>query len=193
MVAETRTLTVEQYFALERDSLEKHEYLRGQVFALAGASPAHNLVTANIGAALNGALKSRPCRVYAADLRIHVPATGLYTYADATAVCGKAQLDEGNPPSLLNPDVIIEVLSESTESYDRGKKFAHYRSIPSLKEYLLVSQKEAVIEQFTRQADGSWLLREWKSGDHVVLALPDRACTIAVDDVFDKVFDLEPG
>jgi Uma2 family endonuclease len=125
----TPSITVEEYLAGERTSEIKHEYYRGAVFAQAGGSSRHNLATVNVAGSLHGQLRKRECRVYSSDMRIKITQTGLYTYPDVTVVCGKAQFEDEHEDTLLNPTVIVEVLSPSTESYDRGKKFQHYRTL----------------------------------------------------------------
>ncbi|MGH8057365.1 MAG: Uma2 family endonuclease, partial [Candidatus Entotheonellia bacterium] len=141
---------------LERTAAYKSEYVRGEVFAMAGASPTHVLMVSNIVAALHGQLRHRPCTVYSTDLRVKVQASGLYTYPDVVVVCGDLQFDDDHQDTLLNPILIIEVLSESTKDYDRGGKFAQYRKIPSFAEYVLVAQDECHVEHFVKQAHGGW-------------------------------------
>jgi len=153
-------LTPEQYLALERTAAYKSEYFRGEVFAMAGASPTHVLMVSNIVAALHGQLRRRPCTVYATDLRLKVNASGLYTYPDIIVVCGEPRFDDDQQDTLVNPTLIVEVLSESTQDYDRGGKFAQYRKIPSFAEYVLVAQDECHVEHFVKQANGLWLLAE---------------------------------
>src|SRR5207244_42555 len=127
------------------DSLEKHEFFDGEIFAMAGASTEHNLITGNTIIAIGMALRGR-CQVFPSDMRLFVPATGLYTYADASVICGKPDTNSDNPPALRNPELIVEVLSPTTEAYDRGKKFENYRSIPAFMHYLLVAQDRALVE-----------------------------------------------
>ncbi|MDX1654593.1 MAG: Uma2 family endonuclease, partial [Candidatus Competibacteraceae bacterium] len=134
--------SVEEYLALERRSELRHEYLDGAIYAMVGASPAHNLIVTNVVGELRQQLKRRPCRVYATDQRVRVRSTGLYTYPDLVVSCGGERFDERDQRTLLNPLLIVEVLSRSTESYDRGAKFEHYRRIPELQEYLLIDQEK---------------------------------------------------
>ena len=124
--------TPEQYLALERDSSIRHEYHNGSIFAMSGASREHNLIALNLGAELRTQLLDRPCEAYVSDMRVLVARTGLYTYPDIVAVCGERQFQDSEVDTLLNPTLIIEVLSSTTEAYDRGKTFAHYRRLPSL-------------------------------------------------------------
>lgn len=161
--AEKKRWTVEEYLAMESGSLDKHELFDGEIFLMAEACPEHNLIVSDLGHALIGVLRGK-CQVYASDMRLFIPATGLYTYADTTVLCRAPDLTSDNPPALRNPDILFEVLSDATESYDRGDKFANYRTIPSLSHYVLVAQKKILVEQFTRQADGTWNLRELRAG-----------------------------
>jgi Uma2 family endonuclease len=171
--------TVAEYLAMEEKSLDKHEYFDGEIFALAGASETHDSIVGDLVVALKLALRGK-CRIYTADMRLFVPATGLYTYADASVVCGRPDLTDDNPPALRNPDMIFEVLSDSTESYDRGDKFANYRTIPSLSHYVLIAQHQVLVEHFARQPDGKWLLEELHAGQ--LLRFP--CGSVAVNDLY---------
>ena len=153
-------LTSEEYLALERQAQTKSEYLNGEIFAMSGASRRHNLITVNIAAGLHAQLRQQPCEVYTSDMRLKVSPTGLYTYPDVIVVCGEPQFEDAEVDTLLNPTVIVEVLSKSTEDYDRGGKFEHYRTLDSLQEYLLVAQDRCHIVHYTRQPDNTWLLSE---------------------------------
>jgi Uma2 family endonuclease len=179
-------MTPDEYLAMERSSLEKHEYCDGEVFAMAGASKEHNLIVGNVVTALNNALRRRPCEVYPSDMRVKIPATGLYTYPDASVACHRPAFEDDTADTLLNPQVIVEVLSDSTEDYDRGTKFKNYRTIPSFVDYVLVSQAEVLVEHHVRQPDGSWLMREHRAGGRVELV--SIGCGIDVDDLYLKVF-----
>jgi len=151
-------LSEEEYLALERKAEHKSEFYRGEMFAMAGASREHNTVKENLIGELYGRLKGSACRTYSSDQRLRVDPTGLYTYPDIVVVCGEAQFDPKDRDTIMNPTAIIEILSPSTESYDRGSKFRQYQQVESLKEYILVSQEEPVCERFVRQDDGSWNL-----------------------------------
>lgn len=179
-------LTPEEYLALERQAETKSEYLNGEIFAMSGGSFPHNLISGNLVGELRQVLKRSPCRVCPGDQRIHIPATGLYTYPDAVVVCGEPRFEDEELDTLLNPTLIVEVLSPSTEAYDRGKKFEHYRSIDSLAEYLLVSQSEPRVEQFLRQEDGIWLFKAF-AGRDARMPLPSLGCEIALAEIYDKV------
>lgn len=153
---------------------------------MTGASREHNLIAANIIISVGQQLKVRPCELYPSDMRVFIPATNKYTYPDVVAVCGEPRFEDAEVDTLLNPMLIVEVLSDSTEAYDRGKKFRDYRSIESLTEYLLVSQDESRIEQYVRQSDGNWLLTEKRFLEDV-LTLVTLECTLVLRDVYDKV------
>src|SRR5947209_59661 len=152
--------TPQEYLAREREAKYKSEYLYGDIVAMAGASEQHNLITTNIVRELSLQFKGRPCRAYASDMRVKVSDSGLYTYPDVAAVCGEARFEDVKRDTLLNPTVIVEVLSESTEAYDRGDKFALYRGLETLTDYLLVAQDTVRVEHFVRQPEGRWLLSE---------------------------------
>lgn len=154
-----------EYLALEESSQTKHEYVDGQVFAMADGSASldqqpilHGALVVSVGAALVHAVHHRRCRVLSSDVRIRVKATGIATYPDLSVVCDKLEVDDEDPHGVLNPTLIVEVLSPSTEAYDRGAKAAHYRQIPSLREYVLIAQGEPLIEVYRRNERGNWEL-----------------------------------
>jgi Uma2 family endonuclease len=174
--------TFAEYVAEERSSATKHEWLNGEVFDMAGGTIEHGALAANTIGELLRLLRGRPCRVYTSDVRVRVAATGLATYPDASVVCGKLERDPEDDNTVLNPVVLVEVLSDSTEAYDRGEKFAHYRRIDSLRDYVLVSQREPLLEHYARNDDGTWTLREARAGQAVRLTgVPGE---LAVDEVF---------
>lgn len=179
-------LTPEDYLALERQAEIKSEYLDGEMFAMTGGTRRHSLAIGNLVRELSLQLKNRPCEVFPTDLRVHIPATGLYTYPDVIVVCGEPRFQDEHQDTLLNPTVIIEVLSPTTEAYDRGKKFEHYRSIGSLAEYLLVSQSEPHVEQYLRQDDNRWLFTE-TAGLEATLALPSIQCVLVLAEIYEKI------
>ena len=179
-------LTPEEYLALERAAEYKSEYYAGEIFAMAGASERHVTIVANIMYLLVGQLKGRPCKAYSTDMRLKVSPTGLYTYPDIIVVCGAPVFADEQKDTLLNPTVLMEVLSESTEAYDRGKKFDHYRTLVSVSDYLLISQDQLKIEHFVRQADNRWLFSAHGSLDNVV-EITSIACALPLRDVYDKV------
>ena len=186
-----QTMTPEEYLRQERKAPFKSEYYAGEVFAMAGASPRHVLITTNTAASLVPQLKGRPCFVFTADLRVKVSAARLYTYPDVVVVCGRPRYEDRQKDTLLNPTVLVEVLSDSTEAYDRGEKFGMYRTLESLTDYLLISQTHAMIEHFLRQPNGQWLLTNSRSMD-AIATIESIDCTLPLADVYDKVeFDEE--
>ncbi len=178
-------LTPEQYLASERKASVKSEYDNGFIHAMAGASRPHNLISSNLNREIGSQLKDRPCEVYISDMRVCVSQTGLYTYPDVVAVCGEPHFQDGEFDTLLNPTVIVEVLSRSTEADDRGNKFAHYRRLASLREYVLVAQDKVLVERYTRQGD-EWLLTDLRSLENV-LRLGSIGCDMALREVYAKV------
>ena len=185
--AEKMRLSPADYLAWERQQAEKHEYVDGEIFAMSGATREHNRVVGNVVTRLTLALENRPCEPYPSDMRVHIPATGLYAYPDASVVCGKVELLPDGLDTLSNPSVLVEVLSPSTEGYDRGAKFEAYRTIPSLSDYVLVSSTHVLVEHFSRQPDGSWLMREHRAGGRVALSI---GVELAVDELYLKVFPI---
>ena len=185
-------MTEAEYLAFERKSREKHAFYRGEIFAMAGASREHNLISLNIGAELRQQLKDRRCEAYVGDLRVRIDQLGLHTYPDVVVVCGEPEFLDAEVDTLLNPVLLIEVLSESTEDYDRGMKFKQYRQIPSLKEYLVVSQTEPLVEQYVRRGDTYWELGEVRGLDQK-LTLSSVGCELPFSEIFAKVvFPTEP-
>jgi Uma2 family endonuclease len=179
-------ISPEQYLAIERKAERKSEYFNGEMFAMAGASESHVLIVTNVVAELREQLRGRPYTVYSTDLRVKVSPTGLYTYPDVVVVCGQPQFADDQRDTLLNPTLIVEVLSESTQDYDRGEKFEHYRSIASFHEYVLIAQDRYHVEHFVRQPDNRWLLSETnRSEDTIHLSAID--CNLALTEVYDKV------
>lgn len=187
--AERLKMTPAEYLAYERASSEcKHEYVDGEIFAMSGGTFEHALLAENIGRELGVALLNGPCRVLSSDMRIGA-ADGSYHYPDVSVVCDRPQFEDDTRDVLQNPSVIIEVLSESTERYDRGEKFAHYRSIASLRDYVLVSQSRMVIEHYQRASGkdvSEWSYRALGPGD--VLRLGAHDVAIPVERVYAKVF-----
>ena len=179
-------LTPEEYLEFERKAEERHEYFGGEIFAMSGAKRNHNKVSTNISGLIWQHLKGKDCESYSNDMRVFVPKTGLYTYPDVVVVCGEPKFQDKVFDTLLNPTLLIEVLSESTESYDRGKKFQHYRSIETLQEYVLVSQDEARIEKYVKHGDGFWLLSE-AVGLDAEIEFASIECRIALAEVYDKI------
>jgi Uma2 family endonuclease len=179
-------LTPEEYIELERKAEIKSEYIDGEMFAMSGAIREHSSIVNNIITELNNRLNDRPCEVHGPNLRVKVSAAGAYTYPDVLAVCGELHFEDDQLDTLLNPQLIVEVLSESTESYDRGRKFALYRAIDSLQEYVLVSQSEYRVERYSRRDDGSWTFTEVTDFDGS-LELTSVACALPLARVYRRV------
>ena len=178
--------TAEEYLALERSASIKSEFHDGQIYAMTGASRAHNLISLNIGRELSLQLKNRPCEAYMNDMRVKATKARSYHYPDIAVACGTPVFEDTQVDTLLNPTLLIEVLSPSTEAYDRGGKFAHYRKIDSLREYLLVMQDQPGIERYVRQGE-VWILSE-ALGLEAAMLLESIACTLSLREVYDKVF-----
>ena len=179
-------LTPQEYLARERQAETKSEYLRGEVFAMSGASREHNLIAGNVNRELTQQLRERECEVYQGDMRVNVSPTGLYTYPDLTVVCGEPAFEDAEVDTLLNPRVLVEVLSPSTADYDRGRKFIHYRRLPSLHEYVLISQHRPLVEHYVRQGQDEWLLTE-QSSLQDTLVLPSIQCQLPLSEIYLKV------
>lgn len=180
-------LTPQEYLALEREAEFKSEYFRGEMFAMSGASRKHNLITTNIVVGLGQQMRGRPCEVYSSDMRVKVAATGLYTYPDVVVVCGEPKFEDAHVDTLLNPTLLVEVLSPSTAAYDRGQKFAHYRGIESLTEYVLVAQDERKVEHFAKQSDRQWLQTVVQSPE-AEIELTSIQSVLRLREIYDKVF-----
>ncbi len=178
-------LSEEEYLSIERQSGFKSEYFAGEMFPMAGASRRHNRIVTNLVAAMDGQLRARPCNVYSSDMRVKAPSTGLFTYPDVVITCGEERFIDGENDVLVNPIVIIEVLSDSTEAYDRGKKFESYQRIESLKEYLLVAQNARRVEKFVRQSGKDWLYSEAHEPDEVI-EIKSVECELRLADVYLK-------
>lgn len=184
-------ITPEEYLAAERAAETKSEYFNGEVTAMVGASFRHTLIAGNVAEALRPQLRGKGCRVLQSDMRVKVSDTGLYTYPDVSVVCGKPVVEDAHGDTLLNPNMVIEILSPSTEAYDRGGKFAHYRRVATLSDYVLVAQDKPMVEHFARQADGGWLLTE-ANGLDSALRIPALDCVLALRDLYEQVdFDAQ--
>jgi len=183
------TLTPEEYLDWERQQDTRHEFVNGDIYAMTGASRQHNLICSNLFSALHSQLRGTLSEVYANNMRVKVNSTGMYTYPDVVVAFDKPTFEDQQMDTLLNPILIIEVLSHSTEGDDRGAKFLHYRNLPSLQDYLLVSQHDIRIEHYTRQADHCWLLTEYQQYDERI-ALDSIGCAVLVLDVYERVNEL---
>ncbi len=189
--ATKRRFTAQEYLALERKSATRNEYYNGEIFAIAGASREHNLIAGNVNAEIRNQILDRPCESYPSDMRVYIEATGLYTYPDVTVVCGEPRFQGSEVDTLLNPTVIIEVLSPTTEAYDRGVKFRHYRRIGSLREFVLVSQDRMMVERYTRQGN-DWVLSDMTDAEQI-LKLESIGCQIPLGRIYAKVKFPEAG
>ncbi|MDQ3703787.1 MAG: Uma2 family endonuclease [Chloroflexota bacterium] len=178
----------EQYLAIEREAQSRNEYVNGGIYAMSGASREHNLITGNVFAEVRAQLRGRPCEVYVGDMRVKVSSTGMYTYPDVVAVCGEPIFDDEHVDTLTNPTMIVEVLSPSTEGYDRGEKFAHYRRLETLRDYVLVAQDKVRVEHFVRLdgTSGQWVLTEISESDGT-LHLASIGCNLSLRDIYDRV------
>jgi Uma2 family endonuclease len=182
-----RRYTLEEYFALELSSEEKYEYFDGEVFAMSGASPAHEQIIGNLLVSLRNKLRGRGCHVFPSNLRVKVPSQPPYRYPDLTALCHEPHYENiGGLDALTNPSLIVEVLSDSTEAYDRGDKFTHYKSIESFNEYLLIAQHRPHVTHYFKAADGAWKYEELNdAGD--LLRLESLDCGLGLRDVYEGV------
>ncbi len=177
--------------ALEALGETKHELANGTIISMAGARPAHNKLAANLTAAVVALTRGSSCAALTSDQRVHVPATGMYAYPDLTVACGDEKYENDNPPSLLNPTIVFEVTSRSTEDYDRGTKFLHYQAIASLREYVIVSHRERRIEHHRRLDSGQWLTTV-HTGDAAEVELVALGGKFKLTDVYERV-ELDEG
>ena len=152
--------SIQEYLEKERAATEKHEYYKGEIFAMSGATLRHNRIQMNFIGEVRSYLKGKPCDVFGSDLRVHIPHNTLFTYPDALIVCNKPELIDNQFDTILNPTVVVEILSKSTQNYDRGDKFKLYRDIPSLKEYIFINSEAFGVEHYTKQPDATWVLEE---------------------------------
>ena len=173
--------TYYEYLSVEDGANVRHEFLDGEIYAMAAGTPEHAATCVNVGTSLNVQLRGKGGRVHSSDLRIRVLETGLATYPDVTVVCGRAEIDPENRLTITNPKVVVEVLSPGTAAYDRGEKLAHYKRIPSLREVVLVAQDERLIEVWRRDESGAWTRHEARSGSITLVSI---ACTLEVNEVY---------
>jgi Uma2 family endonuclease len=185
-------MTEAEYLEFERSSESKHEFINGEMFPMAGATWEHNRIFSAIFVALSAQLRGKQCRVNPSDQRIKVTATRLYLYADISVVCGEPKFADKEFDSLINPIVIVEILSKSSEAYDRGEKFQYYRQIATLQEYLLISQAKPSIEGYARQKNGKWELGE-AVGLEATFELASIDCTLPLTEVYEDVFPKQDG
>jgi len=195
MPRSTPLFTVDEYLALERKSEERHEFLDGQIYAMAGESGEHGDVSVNLVITLGSQLKGKPCRVRSKDTKVRSgpspkarrSTSGLYSYPDVVVVCDEPEYHDAHTDVILNPKVIVEVLSPSTEAFDRGEKCKRYQTWnPTLSDYLLVSQDQPQIEHFSKQADGSWSYNRY-TGLEISFVIASIGCTLKLADVYDRI------
>ena len=177
-------LTVEEYLRFEKESPEKHEYFKGEIFGMAGASERHNVIFSNLFGELAFRLKGKPCKPYGSELRIHIPENTLFTYPDISIICGDIVLSRMDADTAILPTVLIEILSPSTKDYDRGGKFRLYRDIPSLKEYILIDSESISIEIFRINGQGNWELEEHRSIENT-LAIRTLEISFPLKEIYD--------
>ena len=183
---QTRYSTPQEYLAVERVAEFRHEYLDGEIFAMAGASKRHNRISVNAIHLIETQIRDRDCSVYGSDMRIRIPHTNLYTYPDVVGICGPEEFEDDTEDNLLNPALIVEVLSKSTEAYDRGAKFESYQTIESLREYVLITQEPFRVEQFVRKDTNVWTYFEFRKPDDVV-KLNSINCELSLKDIYHKI------
>ena len=176
--------TVEEYLRFEKESLQKHEYFKGEIFAMAGASRRHNVIFSNVFRELANHLKGHPCRPYGSDLRIHIPENNLFTYPDISVICGEIIPSDLDADTALLPTVLIEILSPTTKDYDRGGKFRLYREIPSLKEYVLIDSESINVEIFRINPQGNWELQEHRSID-ALCPMPTVGFSMSLKEIYE--------
>jgi Uma2 family endonuclease len=187
-LARKQGLTFAEYVALESASDVRHELVDGEMYLMTGGSPAHAFLSAKMSGLLLVALRGSPCRVFSSDLRVAAEQEGFATYPDVTVVCGKLETSPEDRHGVTNPRVLVEVLSPSTEGYDRGGKFARYRRLPTLQEYVVVSQDRPLVEVYRRNADGTWTMTE--AGPGGVVQLSSVGATLSMDELY---ADVPPG
>lgn len=177
-------MTEAEYLKSESRSEVKREWVNGEAFAMAGGTPLHALVVGNVASALGTALRRKPCRTFSSELRVHIPRTGLYTYPNATVVCGPIEL-HSDGLSVTNPTVVCEVLSESTETYDRGGKLAHYESVPTITDYLLCATEDQVIEHHQRRGPNQWLVTRYAAASSAVVPIASLDIELSLASVYE--------
>jgi Uma2 family endonuclease len=177
-------LSIEEYLQFEKESIDKHEYYLGEIFAMSGASNKHVKIHSNLFIALGSLLKGKSCQPYGSELRIHIPENSLFTYPDLAIICNELISSDIDEDSFIQPAIIFEILSPSTRQYDRGEKFRLYRAIPNLKEYVLIDSESINIEAFRINEKGFWELHEYKSVDEQ-LALPSLSIAISIQEIYE--------
>lgn len=183
---EKQHVSPEQYLETERLALEKHEFYRGEIFAMSGATFRHNQIFKNTYINLGSKLKGKPCQPYGSDLRIHIPNNSLFTYPDIFIICGQPEMTDTIKDTVVNPSVIMEILSKSTYDYDKGQKFTLYRDIVSLKEYILIDSMSVRVEHYYKNDDGSWTLKDYRTIDDKI-HIQTIAAELLLSDVYTDV------
>lgn len=178
--------TAEEYLELERKSEIRHEYIDGEIFEMAGAGKRHNQISANLMRLLGNQILERNCNVYANDMRVKISSIGKYTYPDIVGICGDEEFEDKKDDTLLNPMLLIEILSKSTEGYDRGAKFEYYQTIESFNEYILITQESFRVEQYIRQDKNTWTYLEFRKPEDTV-KLESIKCELSLQDIYHKV------
>lgn len=180
-------MSEDEFLAIERKAETKSEFHDGEMYAMSGAQRSHILITGNLLVAIHAQLRGRDCEVYSNDMRVHIKETGSYTYPDIVSVCGEPRFHDDKFDTLLNPVLIIEVLSPSTEKFDRGRKFDHYSRVASLKEYVLVSQDQMQVDRYSRQDESmGWFFRRFRRPDEIV-ELESIGCAIPLSAIYERV------
>lgn len=177
--------SIEEYLEMENEAVEKHEYYKGEIFAMSGAGNRHNIISINIIVSLGNSLKGKSCQPYGSDMRIHIPQNTLFTYPDISVICGDIVNSGEDENTATNPTTIFEILSPSTRNYDRGVKFMLYRAIPTLKEYILVEAESIHVEQFAINNEGLWQLKEFSNNEDQI-TLESLGVKLIVKDVYDR-------
>ena len=188
MVAEQRQfVTQDAYLAMEREAFEKSEYFEGQLYPMAGATKEHNRIKENLSTEIGYFLKGKSCQSFSSDFRVHIPQNGLYAYPDLFVVCGEMELLDNKFDTLLNPTVIVEILSKSTRGYDKNAKFALYRDLPTLREYVLIDSRRIKIEVWQKSTDGVWsLIKETAQSDDII-QIASSGLTLSLRDIYNRV------
>ncbi len=190
-MSEAETITVDEYFKLERLSEEKHEYLNGEVFAMAGFSVCHNMIVANVIVTMGIALDGTDCQVFPSGIKVELDPGKHYVYPDVSVVCGKVETVEGRNDAITNPKIVFEILSESTKDYDRASKFKAYRKLLSLTDYILIDQYCVSVEHHRKQGPGQWVMREYESLQDI-LVLEEFGISLPLSQIYRRV-DFENG
>jgi Uma2 family endonuclease len=177
--------SIPEYLEMENAATEKHEYYKGEIFAMSGASARHNVISSNIMIALGISLKDKTCKPYGSDMRIHIPENTLFTYPDISVICGDITISDEDENSAIDPILIIEILSSSTRNYDRGEKFMLYRAIPALKDYLLVDSQSIHVEHFAINKEGLWQLKEYNNLNEDIF-IETHNVKLAMEDVYER-------